>query len=191
MHLTINEIRSLADSYVQEKILNDDQLKAKKHMADCKECYQKFCTEYLLIRTFKETGILPENWNDTGVDEEMQKILLQIKKVGIYLKIQSECGWNFFPVPQMAAARGNTSAENKEIYVSDISKYSLIRHEEGKIIIQLDGDVYSVDHLKVRVITDGNVQEYAFIYDEETECYCVTIDEASVNDESVIDIVEV
>lgn len=191
MHLTMEQIRKLADCYVNNQVLDDTRLASKKHMADCEECYKTFCTEYLLVRKLKETGILPEEFAKESIIEEIQKVFLQIKKAGEYLNIQSEGRWSFMYMPQMAAARGNSNKENSKIYVNKLSEYSSIRQEEGKIIIQLDGDVFSIERLRVRVVTDEDVVMQNFHYDEEVECYCVVIDEGLLSEDAVIEIVEV
>lgn len=63
-------------------------------------------------------------------------------------------------------------------------------HFYSIILIQLDGDFFAVEQLAVSV-TEGECREiYEFSYNTKAECYQVLIDEETMPDGAVIEIIE-
>lgn len=193
MHATIKEIRRLADSYLKEEILDDELLHIKRHMSGCDDCYESFCAEYLVRRQLAERGVVPLDLEDgTG----MQRIFLVIQEIGKKLKVITQTGgdeasiWEFLHMPQFAVARGVGKEETEDLFVSKVSEVSSIRRLENRIVIQLDGDVFQTERLKVRVTTGKTIKVCGFSYDEDTECYCAVIEDEGLTEESMIEIME-
>lgn len=191
MHATMDEIRSLADSYVKGKLLDDEQLSTKRHMSGCDECYELFCTEYLLLKNLREYGLLPEK-----EPQFLSNCLLKIQIVENSLKVLqgwkenvAAC-WEFLHIPQLAMARGSSSRQKADMYVNKDSEYSFIKYEGDKIMIQLDAEAFPVDHLTVLLTAQGSEEEYPFSYNEETECYQAVIDCEKMTEDAILEVVD-
>ena len=190
MHVSTEQLHKLAQAYVEEKLLNKEQVQIKRHMAECDSCYEIFCAEYLILHQLYKIGMLPL--------EEMkaapcEKVLLKIQTIKDKLNVLKETmqpDWNFIKMPQLAAARGE-ERKTEEIFENCHSEYSFIKGGKEHVIIQLDGDVFPVHKLKVRICSNGNEMQYDFLYNTETECYQVILDRKNLSEESVIEIIEV
>ena len=69
MHATAEALHNLAKAYVKKEILSDGLLEAKKHMAGCDECYQSFCTKYVLMRKLGGYGLIPFEMEGSGAED--------------------------------------------------------------------------------------------------------------------------
>ncbi|MBQ1394077.1 MAG: hypothetical protein IIY81_11230, partial [Lachnospiraceae bacterium] len=103
--------------------------------------------------------------------------------------------WNFFKRPQLAFSRGGDSgvgdiqSGNGEVYESQMSEYSFIERQDGKIKVILDSEVYNAQNLRVKYTHNGEVIIRNFDYDNESEAYYIEIDENDL-DEGKIEIIE-
>lgn len=196
MHMAMKELRDLANCYLQGQLPDASQVKRKRHMGECDLCYARFCTEYLILMAFQKAGLLAGEIRDTRASVSMLS-LLTIRLIEDHLRISCEratvdgLSWEFIRVPQTAAVRGEQEQPEFEYFVNRISEFSCIKREGNKVRIQLDGDIFPVDRLKVCVTTDEMRRFYEFQYEEALECYTVVLDDAMLTEDSVIEIVEV
>lgn len=194
MHMAMKELRELAGCCLQGEMLSPAQVQKKRHMGECDSCYKRFCTEYLILLAFQQIGLYPFQESRAAVS---MMSLLTIRLIENHLtvscaqKIVDGCSWEFIHMPCIASARGGEKPLDSDCYVNLISEHSYIKREDGSVRIQLDGDVFPVEQLKV-CVTTGQVKElYEFEYDPALECYKVVLDEAGLSEQSVIEIVEV
>ena len=233
MHLNMNQIRNLAYAYLNNSILNDEQVEYKFHMSECDECYEKFCSCLSVFSVMKKMeladsesiGIVEEeeleysksmdvdvvNPNDIvnqnvvdeiskqdettylviTIKEKVLEIVNRLKEKAIGDAKEPEQYWNFIKRPQLAFSRGDIldSGDKKidevEIYESQISQYSYISRENGKLKIYLDSEEYDAEKIAIRYTCGGKVVTKNFAYDEEKEAYFVVIDENSPDDGKV------
>ncbi len=210
MHVTIDELRELADFYRKEKLLDDKQLAVKKHMADCDMCYSIFCAEYLLQKELTENSLIPEIsyiQNEEGTaDIKKEKFFIQItkKKDGIKIAAHPDFTqnmlWNFFLLPQTFAARSvqslniseKTAGEDAvvEQYNNINSKYTHITYDGIKTVIQLDGDIYPIENLQLKILDGAKTEQYDFQYNKETECWQAVVEHHLYSDKLVIEVTE-
>lgn len=59
MHLTLDDVGELANTYINEEILTDKQLEMKLHMSSCDECYKKFLAACLVQRELIAQKVIP------------------------------------------------------------------------------------------------------------------------------------
>lgn len=207
MHLENDELFALANAEYTGIILEDIQKKQKEHLAECKECYKKFCIYITMLDLMgngqeediyedealelNETDAKKENSDKLENDMQMQDVILQIQVAGALLSsvqiVMKEVSsyWNFIHMPQEAVARGSNEKEEIDIYTSMESEYSQIRQESQRLIIQLDEEVFPVKFLGVRYNDNGSTVIRKFEYNEETECYEVVIDQNGVNNTDI------
>lgn len=202
MHLTINELRALATCYRKEELLNDEQLSWKRHMSQCDSCYEKFCTELMLQKVLTKHQLISEEVIEASLGNTMLKqICLKIQlgkeKLQVFAgEVQQQTNiWNFFRMPQVAFGRGSGGDSDKngkqQIFVSKSSEYSFVKMENDKLIIQLDKDEYSVEQLRVVYEQDGNVIYREFVYDDNSDCWIVELEQSEVVNVDEITIVDI
>lgn len=181
MHTNIEELRSLANAYINKKLLNDKQLAAKRHMAVCDDCYGKFCVEYLMQRELIKASLTPPDvWSEPEVGIA-DKIILKISQVRNQMKLvfhleekfQNDARWNFVEMPYLTAARGK---EEEAVYQSKVSTESRIYLQDGKVFVELDEEVYQGDTLKVLLVDEFHNDEAELLYDEDTGIYMLEVD---------------
>lgn len=181
MHINIEDLRILANAHINEKLLDDKQLAAKKHMAVCDDCYEKFCTEYLMQKELIKASLIPlDIWNEmeTGI---VDKIIFKISHVKEQMKLafhleekfQNDAKWNFVEIPYLTAVRGR---EEDTVYQSKASAESKIYFREGKVLVELDEEVYQGDTLKVLLVDQFHNDEVELLYDEDTGIYMLEVD---------------
>ena len=211
MHTTIEELQDLADQYITGGLLNDSQLAVKQHMAECDECYQRFCLEYMIRKELCETCLISrENLSEQfmvkrSVEDVQQKeqeslrkgiryqVILEIcrKNGHLTMIVQREFAensiWNFVQMPNFVMTRGEHEGER---YESIGSAESHICYRDGRMIIQLDQEEYPVKNMVVRV-SKGEIEElHQFEYDEDTELHRVILEGKDCSEDSVIEIIK-
>ncbi len=195
MHCKIEGLRELAGCYLKGQILDDRQLAAKKHMAGCEECYQRFCMEYLLQETLLRASLLPDEvWEEEGLPTRLgQAAILQVRRLKGKLELAVQEGfqkdpiWDFTLVQGFAMARG-TGAGSR--YQSAVSEESSIQFRGGRVIVQLDQSQYPVESLAVRV-SDGDLEEiFGFTFDEDTELHEVALDMGKYSEDARIEVIQ-
>lgn len=193
MHISDEQLDRLADAYVKERLLDDRQMKIKKHMAQCDRCYERFCIRYSLLKSLKELKLLPAE----AADGKIPKLCLVIRQIGAVISVVAEKKeelpeyWDFFRMPALAASRGGKTGEEIEIYKNRFSEYSCVKFTEKQVTIQLDGDVFPAGRLKARVCFNGKEEEYDFLYDRDTECYQVVLEREVLSENGTIEVFEV
>lgn len=198
MHATAEALHNLAEAYVKKEILSDELLKTKKHMAGCDDCYQSFCTKYVLMRKLGGYGLIPFETEGEGLwaANPGQRVLMALKRAGDAFRLVRQkgqelpAGWEFTERPQLAMARGSGSQEQEKAYVSSQSEESVVLCRQDKVLIQLEEGVFSGEGLKVRVTGNGEEKIYGFSYDEDLGCYEAAVDATGLGEGTVIQIVE-
>lgn len=207
MHLENDELLALANAEYIGTILENRKKKQKEHLAECRECYKKFCiyiTMLNLMGNDQEEEIIYENEiaqlkeadRKKEHSDKLQNVILQIQIVGMQLlsiqTVMKEAAsyWNFLHMPQVTVSRGTKEKEEIDIYTSIESEYSQIRKEEQKLIIQLDDEVFPVESLRVRYQVNGNIVIREFEYNEEVECYEVIINQKDGSSISLVEIIK-
>lgn len=199
MHITSEQLQNLAHSYVKNERLNDEQLQLKRHMAQCDSCYEKFCTEFTVLKSLFDIGFITEEALkmqenlETELHEETKSemFLLKLEIVDnainfIHTTVDSiSDAWNFFRLPQLAASRGET--KKQVIYQSPLSEYSCIRQEDEKLIIQLEEEHYPVEQLQVKYVAEGAVSYKEFEYDEKIDCHIVVLSEEKLTKVEIVE----
>lgn len=186
MHCTNKELEVLAHAYVAKNILNDKQLKTKIHMRECDACYERFCCKLAVFKILKKNGFVEES-----MLEQTDKLCLIIRNISGKLNVINQIHekaeaayWEFVYRPKLAVGRGTEKDETKDtdIYVCKASEYSCIKRENGRIIIQLDEEMYQAEHLMAVYMSNGNEVKKPFRYDEDLECYVADIMENEIDD---------
>jgi len=181
MHTNIEDLRSLANAYINKELLTDEQLTAKRHMAVCDDCYGKFCVEYLMQRELMKASLTPPDvWSEPEVGI-VDKIILKISQVREQMKLvfhleekfQNDARWNFVEMPYLTAARGRGE---EAVYQSKVSTESRIYLQDGKVFVELDEEVYQGDTLKVLLVDEFHNDEAELLYDEDTGIYMLEVD---------------
>lgn len=185
MHLTERNIQELAYAYVQKIQLSDKQVIFKRHMADCDNCFSRFLVEKELQEALIGAGLLSDAVMDEMLGKEKEisgNILLRMIKAadGLRLYIEeakkkSDMLWNFYPSPQMAFSRGETSEEETAIYENSLSEYSMIQVSKQGLLIRLDEADYPAERYALRVIRGESEERIPFAYNEEEESYDVFV----------------
>lgn len=196
MHMKTEQIRNLAVSCLNEQTLTDAQVQLKYHMSECDDCYEKFCTEFIMLKVLSDNKLIEPDFEKKDKKQE-EKSFIKIKSVKDKLEIlcttaskQLEKLWNFIYMPLPACERGINDNIKELVCISQISEYSFIKKKDGLITIQLDGEYYPTAKLSVKYISDGVPQYKEFTYDEDSECYIVSIEE-SVLGNGEMEIVEI
>lgn len=181
MHLTERNIQELAYAYVQKVQLSDSQVRFKRHMADCDNCFCRFLVEKELQEALMGAGLISDAVMDEVFEEEKEiseNILLRMKKTadGLRLLIEevkdkTESLWNFYPAPHVAFSRGESEEEESMIYESVLSEYSTIQVNRDGLLIRLDESDYPAERYVLRVIRGESEERIPFIYNEEEESY--------------------
>lgn len=190
MHLSLENLRELAQGYYREDLLSDKQLEYKKHMAECDICYEKFCAEYVIQKTLLDSGLIQptaleelsvlkkEGTFDT-VKEIKCKLINGIdglKRVAEEKMEQVSALWNFYSVPQPALSRGQEILHESEIMENEVSDYSYIKKTSEGILFRLDGTDFNISNLRLIYITDDVRVSFPFVYNEKHDCYDVRIE---------------
>lgn len=190
MHLSLENLRELAQGYYREELLSDKQLEYKKHMAECDICYEKFCAEYVIQKTLLDSGLIQftaleelsvlkkEGTFDT-VKEIKCKLINEIdglKRVAEEKMEQVSALWNFYSVPQPALSRGQEILHESEIMENEVSDYSYIKKTSEGILFRLDGTDFNISNLRLIYITDDVRVSFPFVYNEKHDCYDVRIE---------------
>ena len=150
MHISENQLNELAGAYVKEQILNDRQLGIKRHMAECDGCYERFCVRYALLKSLCDVKLFPpETLEETSIKQVFLKIKA-VKEAVHIVKNTISPDWDFIKMPQLSAARGE-NRDMAEVFENASSEYSYIKCEKDRITIQLDGDVFPAERLKLYV----------------------------------------
>lgn len=196
MHVVVDELRALANQNLKNEILSDRLLQVKRHIAECDSCYGKFCAEYVLLKKLGEASLILPDTVEAEEPARMFKVFLRIEVANDRLDIESgnceqeaDC-WKFIRMPQFTVLRGGGERQVKELYINQLSQYSCIERRDGKILIQLDGDFFAVEQLAVSVTGGEHREIYEFSYNTKAECYQVLIDEETMPDGAVIEIIE-
>lgn len=187
MHISENQLNELAGAYVKEQILNDRQLGIKRHMAECDGCYERFCVRYALLKSLCDVKLFPpETLEETSIKQVFLKIKA-VKEAVHIVKNTISPDWDFIKMPQLSAARGE-NRDMAEVFENASSEYSYIKCEKDRITIQLDGDVFPAERLKLYVRSGEQELQYDFSYNTETECYQAIFDRGILGEEGVIEI---
>lgn len=190
MHLSLENLRELAQGYYREELLSDKQLEYKKHMAECDACYEKFCAEYVIQKTLLDSGliqssaleelsVLKEEGRFDTVKEIKCKLINGIdglKRVVEEKMEQVSALWNFYSVPQPALSRGQEILHESEIMENEVSDYSYIKKTSEGILFRLDGTDFNISNLRLIYITDDVRATFPFVYNEKHDCYDVKIE---------------
>lgn len=194
MHITDAQLQDLAKSYIKEELLNDRQIALKRHMAECDSCYERFCTEYIVIKQLWEQGLVPP---EVLEDKASEKIFLTLRSAGKLLELLRDKteevadSWSFLSVAQLAFARGSNDGQKQAVYKSRTSSASQIYQTQNEIVIQLDDEAFAVENLAVRYECNGKSEVKRFVYDETTECYVVRIKRKSQDETIQLEIFEI
>lgn len=190
MHLSLENLRELAQRYYREELLSDKQLKYKKHMAECDVCYEKFCAEYVIQKTLLDSGLIQFSaLKEFSVSEE-EEICVNIKEIKCKLingidglkrvveeKKDQVCAlWNFYSVPRPALSRGEEVLNESEMMENEVSDYSYIKKTSKGILFRLDGTDFKISNLRLLYIVDDVRASYPFVYNEQHDCYDVRIE---------------
>lgn len=181
MHAKIEDLRGMANAYINEKILDDEQLMVKKHIAVCDDCYGKFCLEYLMQRELIKAALIPPNVLNESVEGIFEKVILKISKVRNQRKLvlnleerfRNDARWGFVEMPYFASTR---DGEEETVYQSKGSSESRIYFREGKVLIHLDEEQYQGDNLRVLLVDESHSDEVELQYDEDIGMYIWEID---------------
>lgn len=193
MHISDAQLQDLAKSYVREELLSDKQVALKRHMAECDICYEKFCTEYVVMKQLCAQGLVPP---ETFEAEGTEKTLLTLRSAGRLLEFvrdkaeEAADNWGFLPMAQLAFARGSNDEQKQAVYKSQRSSASQIYQTQHEIVIQLDDEVFPIKNLAVRYEVNGKSVVKQFVYDEDTECYVVRIERTSEDETIHLEIFE-
>lgn len=180
MHLTERNIQELTYAYVKKIQLSDSQVRFKRHMADCDDCFNRFLVEKELQETLIGVGLLTESVMDEILAEEKEaseNILLRMKKAADGLRLfieevrdKTESLWNFYPTPHVAFSRGE-SEEESMVYESVLSEYSTIQVSREGLLVRLDETDYPAERYILRVIRNGLEERIPFRYNKDEESY--------------------
>lgn len=187
MHISEEQLDELAGAYVKEQILDNRQLGLKRHISECDRCYERFCIRYALLKSLWDLKLLPLEEMEK---ESFQQVFLKIQAVKEALHVVKETmlpEWDFVKMPQLSVARGE-NRETEELFENARSEYSFIKCGKDRIIIQLDGDIFPAEHLKLYVRSGKNEEQYDFSYNPETECYQAIFDRKALGENGVIEI---
>lgn len=190
MHLSLENLRELAQSYYREELLSDKQLEYKKHMTECDTCYEKFCAEYVIQKTLLDSGliqssaleelsVLKEEGTFDAVKEIKCKLINEVDGLKRVVKEKAEqvsALWNFYSVPQPAFSRGQEILHESEIMENEVSDYSYIKKTSEGILFRLDGRDFNISNLRLIYITDDVRASFPFVYNEKHDCYDVRIE---------------
>lgn len=190
MHLSLENLRELAQAYYRGQLLTDKQLEYKNHMAGCDVCYEKFCAEYVMQKTLLECGLIHSSaWEELSVFKEKETFdtIKEIKckfingidglKSVVEEKIEQVSAlWNFYPVLQSALSRGQRILDGSEMMENEVSDYSYIKKTSKGILFRLDGTDFDVSNLRVIYIADDSHINLPFVYNKKHDCYDVWIE---------------
>lgn len=182
MHLSENDIEELAYAYNANVLLTEEQVRLKRHMADCDICFHKFLTEKTLQETLLGAGLISQETLEEALhpaNEVKEKVLLTIEKAAdgwnmLVGEIQDKLAamWKFYPAPQLAVSRGTEDTSSAVIYENGSSEYSMIQIDEDGLLIRLDAEDYDGSSLVLKVIKgNDDVDVVKFYYNEEEDCY--------------------
>lgn len=181
MHLSENDIEELAVAYNTNVLLTEEQVRLKRHMADCDICFHKFLTEKTLQETLLGAGLISQEVLEEALhsaNEVKEKVLLTIEKAAdgwkmLVGEIQDKLAamWKFYPAPQLAVSRGTEDTSSALIYENGSSEYSMIQIDENGLLIRLDAEDYDGRSLVLKVIKGSDVNIVKFCYNEEEDCY--------------------
>lgn len=190
MHLSLENLRELAQGYYREELLSDKQLEYKKHMAECDTCYEKFCAEYVIQKTLLDSGLIQSSaleelsvLKEEGIFDAVKEIKCKLingvdglKRVVEEKVEQVSALWNFYSVPQPALSRGQEILHESEIMENEVSDYSYIKKTSEGILFRLDGTDFNISNLRLIYITDDVRATFPFVYNEKHDCYDVRIE---------------
>ncbi len=187
--------------------MTDEQVRQKRHLAECRDCYEKFCVFITLNRLMghaqEEESCGGESGHDvqvqsTDIDagkEERQKdvcLLIQMAGAAIFFvqaaREDSPDYWNFIRMP-MAATRGSETEDGWDTYISLGSEHSKINGQGEELLIQLDEDVFPVARLGIRYKKNGMTVTKRFAYNEDTESYEVQVNRKGLPDDLTVEII--
>lgn len=199
MHLTERNIQELTYAYVKKIQLSDSQVRFKRHMADCDDCFNRFLVEKELQETLIGAGLLTESVMDEILAEEKEaseNILLRMKKAADGLRLfieevrdKTESLWNFYPTPHVAFSRGESEEEESMVYESVLSEYSTIQVSREGLLVRLDEADYPAERYVLRVIRDGSEERIPFHYNEDEESYDAFV-KGEIEPDTQLEIVE-
>lgn len=188
LHLSIENLRELAQAYYKEQLLSDKQLEYKEHMAECDVCYEKFCAEYVIQKTLIDCGLMsPSVLEELSVLKETFSTVKEIKckivnEINGLKKVVEEKGeqisglWNFYPAPQLAVSRGQEISQESEIMENEASDYSYIEKTPEGILFRLDATDFNTSNLRLIYIADEVCSSFPFLYNEKHGSYDARID---------------
>lgn len=182
-HLTEKQINKLTYYYLNKKILTNDLVDVKKHMAQCQSCYEKFCVSVVAAHELRKKGFFDlAELIDDGQNYEKNNFYVRINNIAGRLKVSINEAldstvaklWNFVPELQPAVARGTDNKEG-QTFVNDLSVYSTIFTQKDCLIVRLDDEYFSDNEYEVVYIEGGEQTIIPFTYNEMEECLEVVI----------------
>lgn len=192
-HLTGDQINKMTYYYLNKKILTDDLVEAKKHMAECKSCYEEFCISIVAAYEFGKKGLLDTKMLLSSCNEMMENVYVKISNVAGKIKVvlndtlesAAEKLWDFAPVTQLAMARGENSDIN-QMYINKVSEYSSITLSDNCLTVRLDEEYFNIGEYEVVYISNDVERVIPFIHNELEECLEITIELEDENCELLI-----
>ncbi|MBU5477682.1 hypothetical protein KQI69_00510 [Eubacterium sp. MSJ-13] len=181
-HMAEKQINKLTYFYLNKKILTNDLVEVKKHMAQCQSCYEKFCVSVVAAHELGEKGFFDLSRLIDDGNYEKDNFFVRINnlkgklKVSVNQTLENTVAklWNFTPESQSAVARG---ADNKDrqVFVNNLSEYSTIFTQEDCLSVRLDDEYFSDRKYEAVYIEDGEKTIIPFTYNEMEECFEVVI----------------
>ena len=190
-HLTQNQINKLTYYYLNRKILSNELVNAKKHMAQCQSCYEKLCISIVAAHELGEKKLIDISMLADG--NESQNIFVRINSVAGKLQVSVNEAlektmaklWNFMPESQIAVARGEDN-KNNQTFVNQQSEYSSITLQDNHLVIRLDDEYFSNARYEAVYTENGEEIIIPFSYNEMEECLEVTVEIKSSDYELII-----
>lgn len=176
-HLKQEQIDKLTYYYLNNKILSDDLAQVKRHMTECDLCYEQFCVSIVAAYELGLKGLFDIGLLADEAGEEKRNVLVRISSIAGKLKLQVNDAlesaaaklWNFSPVPQLAAARGE-SRNDEQVFVSPVSEYSSVTLEGKRLTVRLDEDYFEDGKYEAVYVEGQKEQIIPFTRNEMEEC---------------------
>ena len=92
-HIDFDDLYRLAELTIDDAPLEDFQIEQMEHIAECKECYDEFCSIAAILETTNETGMMAikqilSNRPNTSEESIVQKVLAVISVKAKMIKEQ-------------------------------------------------------------------------------------------------------
>lgn len=155
-HIDFDDLYHLAALVIDDAPLDDFQIERMNHIADCKDCYDEFCSIMAILEVTNETGMIAvrtilRNKLKSSEESAVQKVLAVIsvrakmikEKINVIMEqLESDISGLCFETPlAMAVRNAEPDAAPKIFKLEDIENektFVLFDPGNGSMYIQLD-----------------------------------------------------